>query len=252
MISRSFRSAMVCGLLFLLWSSCLMASTGRPHEISNIHFENATQTTVDVVWTTAHPSTSQVLISYSTDFEADRWALPVADPALVTTHRVTVDNLIPFNPKTGDGTYYIYVASVDAKGEMSTAPGPQTQDGKNPSDRHAHRARCRDGSAEHEVLHLRSRRSLPWLRHVLSGEAHHIWPGPTGTNLYIRNERGYNNSSDGVVKYLGADKKAIPKPSACTSPASGAVLPARIAKNSNWTATVTWATVPAPMPTSAT
>src|ERR1700691_5557923 len=186
MIPRSFRSAVVCGLPLLLWSSCLLASTGRAHEISNIHFENATQTSVDVVWTTAHPSTSQVLISNSNDFEADRWALPVADPALVTTHRVTLANLVPFNPKTGDGTYYIYVASVDAKGEMSTAPGPQTQDGKNPS----------------LTMHTAPAAAMgpPSMKFYTSGPDETfsgydmyfqvqpiITAGPTGTHLYIHN-----------------------------------------------------------------
>ena len=173
MISKSFRSAVVCGLDVLLLSSCLLASTGRAHEISNIHFENATQTTVDVVWDTAHPSTSQVLISYSTDFEADRWALPVADPALVTKHRVTVDHLIPFNPKTGDGTYYIYVASVDAKGEMSTAPGPQTQDGKNPSIMMRTAPAAAMGPPSMKFYTSGPDEDFPRLRYVLSGAAYH-------------------------------------------------------------------------------
>jgi hypothetical protein len=205
MISRSFRSAVVCESLVLLWSSCLLASTGRPHEISNIHFENVTQTTVDVVWDTAHPGTSQVLISYSTDFEADRWALPVADPALVTAHRVTVDQLIPFNPKTGDGTYYIYVASVDAKGEMSTAPGPQTQDGKNPSIAMRTAPAAPMGPPSMKFYTFGPDEAFPGYDMYFQVKPI-ILAGPTGTNLYIRNERGYNNSSDGVVKYLGADK----------------------------------------------
>jgi hypothetical protein len=195
----------VCGSLVLLWSSCLLASTGRPHEISNIHFENVTQTTVDVVWDTAHPGTSQVLISYSTDFEADRWALPVADPALVTAHRVTVDQLIPFNPKTGDGTYYIYVASFDAKGEMSTAPGPQTQDGKNPSIAMRTAPAAPMGPPSMKFYTFGPDEAFPGYDMYFQVKPI-ILAGPTGTNLYIRNERGYNNSSDGVVKYLGADK----------------------------------------------
>jgi hypothetical protein len=204
-LSRSFRRAVVCGLAVVLWSSCLLASTGRPHEISNIHFENATQTTVDVVWTTAHPSTSQVLISYTNDFEADRWALPVADPALVTTHRVTVDHLIPFNPKTGDGTYYIYVASVDAKGEMSTAPGPQTQDGKNPSITMRTAPAAPMGPPSMKFYTSGPDETFPGYDMYFQVQPI-IMAGPTGTHIYIHNERGYNNSSDGVVKYLGADK----------------------------------------------
>lgn len=68
------RSGLICGSASLLLSCPLLASTGRSHEITDIHFENVTQTTVDVVWTTAHPSTSQVLIARSTDYEPERWA----------------------------------------------------------------------------------------------------------------------------------------------------------------------------------
>src|SRR5581483_12331796 len=63
------------------------ASTGYPNEINNLHFENVSQTSVDVVWTTVHPSTSQVLIARDTNYEPERWAPQVADPGLVTNHR---------------------------------------------------------------------------------------------------------------------------------------------------------------------
>ena len=129
---RALRAAVVCALPILLFICQISASTGRSHEITNIHFENVTQTTVDVVWNTSHPSTSQVLIARDLNYEPERWAPGTADTALVTTHRVTVDHLRPFYQACGDGQYYIYVASVDSHGEMSTAPGPQTVDGKNP------------------------------------------------------------------------------------------------------------------------
>src|ERR1700759_723828 len=120
------------GLGIVLLSCAAFASTGRSKEISDIHFENVTQTSADVVWTTAHPSTSQVVLARSAEYEPERWIPDVADKALVTAHRVTVDRLFPYSQKTGDGQYWIYVASVDGKGELSTAPGPQTPDGKNP------------------------------------------------------------------------------------------------------------------------
>ena len=129
---RAFRVAVVCALAVLLFNCKVSASTGRSREITNIHFENVTQTTVDVVWNTAHPSTSQVLIARDTNYEPERWAPATADAASVTTHRVTVDHLLPYNQLSHDGQYYIYVASVDSHGEMSTAPGPQTGGGKNP------------------------------------------------------------------------------------------------------------------------
>ena len=84
------------------------------------------------MWNTAHPSTSQVMIARDTNYEPERWAPSTPMRHWSPTHRVTVDHLIPYNPTTGDGQYYIYVASVDSHGEMSTAPGPQTRDGKNP------------------------------------------------------------------------------------------------------------------------
>ena len=129
---RGFRAAIVRALPVLLFNCQVLASTGHSREISNIHFENVTQTMVDVVWNTVHPSTSQVLIARDLSYEPERWAPVTADPTLVTTHRVTVDHLLPYNQLAGDGQYYIYVASVDSHGEMSTAPGPQTADGKNP------------------------------------------------------------------------------------------------------------------------
>jgi hypothetical protein len=193
----------------VLFSSQLSASTGRPHEISNIHFENVTQTAVDVVWTTEHPSTSQVAISYSTDYEPDRLAPEKPDPALVTAHRVTVDRLIPFNPKTGDGTYYIYVASVDAKGEMSTAPGPQTQDGKSPSIPMRTAPPASIGPPSFKIYSSGPDEIFPGYDMYF-----HVQPilmaGPIA-NLYIKNLRGYNNSTDGVVKYLGGDNKGNPE-----------------------------------------
>jgi hypothetical protein len=205
-----FRPAVVCGLAVLLWSSPLQASTGRPNEISDIHFENVTPTSVDVVWNTKHPSTSLVLVLDSPLFEPDRWAPEMPDPALVTTHRVTVDHLVPYNPKTGDGTYYIFVASADAKGNnLSTAPGPRTADGKNPPIEMRTAPAANDGPPSFQIYtrgpnevfagHDMYFRVLPILT-----------AGPYG-NLYIRNQRGYNNSSDGVVKYLGTDQKGNPE-----------------------------------------
>ena len=108
-------------ILFILLSAILaLASTGLPGEISNLHFENATQVSVDVVWTTAHPSTSQVLLARDTNYSPERWAPKVADPALVTTHRVTVDHLLSYNA-SGQGQWYIYVADVTQSGQIGRA-----------------------------------------------------------------------------------------------------------------------------------
>lgn len=204
-----FRSqaSVLCVLLLVLCHSS-WASTGRSHEITEIHFENVTQTSVDVVWKTAHPSTSQVLISRTTDYEPDFWAPATADPALVTTHRVTVDHLIPYNPKSGDGQYYIYVASVDAKGNMSTAPGPQTQDGKNPSIPMRTAPAAPMGPPSFRIYTLGPDEAFPGYDMYFQVQPI-ITAGPI-SDLYIHNQSGYNNGSDGVVKYLGADGKSNP------------------------------------------
>jgi hypothetical protein len=199
---RTFRVA-VCALAVLLFICPVSASTGRSHEITNVHFESVTQTTADVVWNTVHPSTSQVLIARDTNYEPERWAPAIADAALVTTHRVTVDHLLPYNPPVGDGQYYIYVASVDSHGEMSTAPGPATGDGKNP---------------------LLSMRTLPTElssapnfklytlgpNEVFAGSDMYFLAQPVlisgpVNKLYIYNQHGYNNGSDGVVKREGGN-----------------------------------------------
>ena len=200
---RSFRAAVVCALAALLFNCQVSASTGRSHEITNIHFENVTQTTVDVVWNTVHPSTSQVLIARDTNYEPERWAPATADAALATTHRVTVDHLLPYNQPAGDGQYYIYVASVDSHGEMSTAPGPQTGDGKNPLLSMRTLPTDASGAPNFKLYTLGPNQ-------VFAGSDMYflvqsvLISGPVG-HLYIYNQHGHNNGSDGVVKYEGAN-----------------------------------------------
>lgn len=204
---KNFRS--VCfgaltGLGVLLLGCYGFASTGRPNEIRDIHFENVTQTSVDVVWTTAHPSTSQVVIARSTDYEPERWAPEVPDKTMVTTHRVTVDHLLPFNPRNGDGQMYIYVASVDGKGEMSTAPGPQTPDGKNPYI--PMRTRPSDTTGEPKFdLYTFGPNEVFAGHDMYFGVRSILISGPVD-DLFVINQGGYNNDTDGVVKAIGPTK----------------------------------------------
>ncbi len=204
MLKSKVRPVPVCLLAILFLPLTAGASTGHEHEISNIHSENVTPTSVDVLWTTVHPSTSQVVLARDTNYEPERWIPAVADPALVTNHRVTVDRLMPYSSKRGDGTYYIYVVSVDGHGVMSTSPGPQTQDGKN--------ALLVMRTASTDV-------SAPTNFKIQTLGPNEIFPGydmyflvqpvllaGPNSNLYIVNQHGYNNSSDGVVKYLGPGK----------------------------------------------
>lgn len=143
--------------LFLVISSSsgsMSASTGYPNEISNLRVESVTQTSADIVWNTVHPSTSQVLIARDANYSPEiriPWTVTIPplpppppkgppvtggvntsfvhappgpmDP-LVTQHVVHVTGLRPYNSYYRFGTYYYYVASVDARGVMSTAPGP--------------------------------------------------------------------------------------------------------------------------------
>jgi len=195
---RFSRFATVLGLSVVLASCRMAASTGHPNEITNIHFEKVTQTTADVVWNTVHPGTSQVVIARTREYEPERWAPEKADPALVTAHRVTVDRLFPNNE------YYIYVVSVDGRGNMSTAPGPQTVDGKNPFLAMRTAPTNTSGPTDFEIYTLGP-------TEVFAGyDMYFLVPlalvsGPV-SHLYVHNTRGYNNGSDGVVKYLGAGR----------------------------------------------
>ncbi len=205
-ISTFFNSGLLCGLAALLLGSSGFASTGRAHEITDIHFENVTQNTVDVVWTTARPSTSQVLIARSTDYEPERAAPETPDKTLVTNHRVTVDHLIPYNPRNGDGTYYIYVASADAKGDLSTAPGPQTADGKNPFIPMRTRPTDTMGDPKFDFYLLGP--DEVFAGHDMYFLVQSILIAGPIDDLYVINHGGYNNDTDGVVKSL--DGKGSP------------------------------------------
>lgn len=192
------------GLSVVLLSCAAFASTGRAKEINDIHFENVTQTSVDVVWTTAHPSTSQVVLARSAEFEPERWIPDVADKALVTTHRVTVDKLVPYNAKSTDGQYYIYVASVDGKGELSTAPGPQTPDGKNPFIPLRTRPTDTTGDPKFDFYTLGP--NEVFAGHDLYFLLQSVLIAGQVDNLYVINQGGFNNDTDGVVKSLGPNK----------------------------------------------
>jgi hypothetical protein len=223
-------------------SGSMSASTGYPNEIISLHVENVTQTSADIVWTTVHPSTSQVLIARDANYAPEiriPWTvtipplppppppcprcgtppppkgLPVTggvntsfgyappgpmDP-LVTQHVVHVTGLRPYNSYYRFGTYYYYVASVDARGVMSTAPGP----------------------ADYLTRTLPSFQTLPTDTSILQSFLIYTY-GPTnvfaGSDLYfaaelhqlgggtffrftdVVNQTGPNNGSDGIVTGL--------------------------------------------------
>lgn len=193
-ILRLLRGCIACALLVFIVVSEAPASTGRAHEISNIRFENVTQTSVDVVWDTAHPGTSQVLLARSKDYEIERRIPEVADSALVSTHRVTVDHLFP------DYGYYIYVASVDQKGSMSTAPGPAS-DGKSTLMLMKTAPTNFAGVPDFKIYIMGP--NEVFAGHDMYFASQIALIAGENNSVYVRNQRGYNNSSDGVVKYLG-------------------------------------------------
>lgn len=182
----------------LLFGPALPASTGRSHEITNIHLEDVTQTSAEVVWQTEHPSTSQVLLARSKEYEIDRWVPEVADATLTTTHRVKVDRLFP------NAEYYFYVASVDGHGDMTTEPGPATSDGKNPLLPLRTRPTNTSGAPDFKIYTLGPDEVFAGHdMYFLSQLA--LVSGPVA-HLYIHNQNGFNNNSDGVVKFIGSGK----------------------------------------------
>ena len=117
---------------------------------------------------------------------------------LVTHHRVHVTGLRPYNSFYRFGTYYYYVASVDATGKMSTAPGP----------------------VDYATTSLPSFQTLPvdtnapqsfliysyGPTNVFAGsdlyfmaEMHQLGGSTFGTFTDVVNQTGVNNGSDGVV-----------------------------------------------------
>lgn len=182
--------------LIVIWfvlgtSSASFSSTGLPDEISNIQFQNVSQTSVDVVWTTVHPSTSQVMLARDTNYEAERQIPAVADKTLVTSHRVTVDHLLPYITAAGSGQYYIYVASVTGSGQLSTAPSRPYI---------SMRTLATDLAGNPD---MRVYTSGPTTVYAGYDAYFAVQPalvaGPLG-HLYIKNAGGYNNDSDGVVR----------------------------------------------------
>ena len=191
----------LCMLLFTLGGAVSApASAGYPNEISNISIENVTPTTVDIVWDTVHLSNSQVVIARDKNYQGER-RIAANNAQLVNHHRVTVDHLMPYDPNENMGTYYFYVASTDVNNTTSTSPGPY--DGVT-------------GDPKTYLLPLQTAPPNP------DGKSNYVLYtyGPTNVyagsdlyfavqiaqlagnhpSLYVHNQTGYNNGSDGVVK----------------------------------------------------
>ncbi len=168
---------------------CCVGVCATPPEISTIQFKNVTQTTVDVTWTTVHPSTSQVLLARDTNYEAERWIPSVADPTLTTSHRVTVDRLVPYNAATGDGQNYIKVASVDASGTLSVSPSPWLSMRTAPTNL----------TGTPNTLVYTTGPHTAYAGYDTYFSIQPILVSGPASNLYIQNAGGYNNNTDGVI-----------------------------------------------------
>jgi len=201
---RQIRDHFVTFLLFALFVICsgtlvCQASTGYPNEISNISVQNVTPTSADVVWDTVHPSTSQIVIARDRDYQGERRI--TGSGSLVNHHRVTVDHLLPYDASEGLGTYYFYVASVDANSVLSTSPGPYDSYMNDPStvllplqtappdaNRKSNYVVYTAGP-----MNVYAGSDLYFSLQVAQLAGSH--PG-----VYVHNQKGYNNGSDGVVK----------------------------------------------------
>jgi hypothetical protein len=91
---RIMRPIVVCLVFFASFPAVHPLPFFTSDGIDNLHVENIGLTQADVVWTTAHPSTSLVVIAESNDNEPNRWVPPQPDRKFVTEHRVTVTVLL--------------------------------------------------------------------------------------------------------------------------------------------------------------
>ena len=93
------------------------------------------------------------------------------------------------------------MASVDGKGELATAPGPQTPDGKNPFI--TMRTRPTDTAGEPKFDFYTLGPDEVYAGHDMYFLVQSILISGPVDNLYVINRGGYNNDTDGVVKSLG-------------------------------------------------
>ena len=173
--------------LVLAFSCVGFSSTS---EISNIQFQNVTQTSVDVVWNTIHASTSQVLLSRGTNYETNRLIPAIADTALVTSHRVTVNRLVPRNLSNSDGSSYIKVASVDSSGTLSVS-SPWLLMQTAPTD---------VAGTPNTAYYTMGPRTVYTGHDAYFAVQLALISGPVN-HLYIQNTGGYNNNTDGTVAW---------------------------------------------------
>jgi len=203
-----------CFALFVL--TCAVptrASTGYSNEISNIKVQSVTPTSVEIVWDTLHPSTSQVVIARDTDYQGERRIPLVPDTSkLVNHHRVTVDHLMPYDATSGLGSYYFYVASTDVNQVLSTAPGPYDSGNADPSTKLLpfQTAAPDPNKQSNATLYTQGPMNVYAGSDLYFGIQIAQLAG-AHNNFYIHNYKGYNNGSDGVVRAVGAARGKNPE-----------------------------------------
>lgn len=180
------------------------ASTGYANEISNIAVQNVTPTSVDIVWDTIHLSNSQVVIARDQNYQGER-RIASSDQRLLNHHRVTVDHLMPYDPNESMGTYYFYVASTDVNNVTSTSPGPYDAVMGDPKTilLKFQTAPPNANSKSNYVIYnygatnVYAGSDLYFAVQIAQLAGNH-------PSIYVHNQTGYNNGSDGVVKAVGA------------------------------------------------
>jgi hypothetical protein len=205
--SDSFLSSSICKrfkifgyavVLLMAGALCAWASTGYPNEISNISIENVTPTSADIVWDTVHLSTSQVVLARDTNYAGER-RVGVSSAAMVNHHRVRVDHLMPYDPVEAKGTYYFYVASTDVQGTTSTAPGPYYASDPSSVLLLLQTTPPDPNNKSNYVIYtlgptnVYAGSDLYFAVRIAQLAGNH-------PKIYVHNQRGYNNGSDGVVK----------------------------------------------------
>lgn len=204
---------LLCITAILLIPAVAWCATGYSNEITNIAVQNVTPTTVDIVWDSLHPSTSQVVLARDLNYQAERRVPVQPITTLVNHHRVTVDRLMPYDASQYQGTYYFYVASTDVNGTTSTAPGPfdsVTADPK--TNLIAFNTAPPDNSAKTNFAIYTYGPTNVYAGSDLYFGLQVAQSAGTRGNIYIRNVGGYNNGTDGSIRsVISSGAKANPQ-----------------------------------------
>ena len=187
----------------LLAAVSAWASTGYPNEIYNISVQNQTPISVDIVWDTVHPSSSQVVLARDTNYAGERRIPTASDPRLVNHHVVTVDRLMSYDSNQQQGTYYFYVVSVDVNNVISTSPGPYNGSTNDPNTALLPlQTATPDPNAKSNFVVYTYGPTDVYAGSDLYFGINVAQIAGVRPNIYVHNVTGYNNGSDGVVKAI--------------------------------------------------